>query len=182
MRSFPSHFSKRNENNVWFDFFKSCWFISCLSGRVGPLSRGRPLPPPTALPGRLVYPPSQSRREIRNRNYEKTKNLCNNHPRFDRQSQRPNTLKTKKLITNWIFLFSVPFACNKCFKKSSSKLCCGSVTFWYESGSADPYLWLTDPDSAPDPASVTFKTLTKYYQKSRFFLLFLLDDTVRTSD
>jgi hypothetical protein len=28
--------------------------------------------------------------------------------------------------------------------------CCGSVTFWYGFGSADPYHWLTDPDSAPD--------------------------------
>jgi hypothetical protein len=30
--------------------------------------------------------------------------------------------------------------------------CCGSVTFWYGSGSADQYLWLTDPDSDPDSA------------------------------
>ncbi len=31
--------------------------------------------------------------------------------------------------------------------------CSGSVTFWYGSGSGDPYLWLTDLDSdpAPDP-------------------------------
>ncbi len=31
--------------------------------------------------------------------------------------------------------------------------CCGSVTFRYgsRSGSADPYLWLTAPDSDPDP-------------------------------
>ncbi len=28
--------------------------------------------------------------------------------------------------------------------------CCGSVTFWYGSGSADSRLWLMDPD--PDPA------------------------------
>jgi hypothetical protein len=27
---------------------------------------------------------------------------------------------------------------------------CGSMQFWYGSGSADPYLWLMDPD--PDPA------------------------------
>ncbi len=25
----------------------------------------------------------------------------------------------------------------------------GSVTFWYGSGSSDPYLWLTDPDADP---------------------------------
>ncbi len=126
----------------------------------------------------LSLGPSQSRREIRNRNYEKTKNPCNNFPRFERQSQRPNTLKTKKLITNLIFFFRYLLRASKSFKKSSSKLCCGSVTFWYGSGSADPNLWLTDPDPAPDPASVTFKTLTIYYQESRAFLLFLLDDTV----
>ncbi len=27
-------------------------------------------------------------------------------------------------------------------------MCCGSVTFWYGTRSADPYLWLTDPDPA----------------------------------
>jgi hypothetical protein len=26
------------------------------------------------------------------------------------------------------------------------KQCSRSVTFWYGSGSSDPYLWLTDPD------------------------------------
>ncbi len=31
--------------------------------------------------------------------------------------------------------------------------CCGSVTFWCGSGSADPYHLLTDPDSDPDPAN-----------------------------
>jgi hypothetical protein len=30
--------------------------------------------------------------------------------------------------------------------------CCGGVTFKYRPESADPYLWLTDPDSDPDPA------------------------------
>ncbi len=30
--------------------------------------------------------------------------------------------------------------------------CCGSMTFWYRSGSADPCLWLIDPYSDPDPA------------------------------
>jgi len=28
--------------------------------------------------------------------------------------------------------------------------CWGSVTFWYGSGSPDPYLWLTDPDADPE--------------------------------
>jgi hypothetical protein len=32
----------------------------------------------------------------------------------------------------------------------SFEQCCGSVTFWYGSGSADPCLLLMDPD--PDPA------------------------------
>jgi len=39
------------------------------------------------------------------------------------------------------------------------KQCCGSVTFWYGSGSADPYHWLTDPDS-------------------KFFCLILFEDTL----
>ncbi len=30
--------------------------------------------------------------------------------------------------------------------------CCGSMTFWGGSGSADPCLGLMDPDSDPDPA------------------------------
>ncbi len=29
---------------------------------------------------------------------------------------------------------------------------CGSVTFRYGSGSGDPYLWVMDPNPAPDPA------------------------------
>jgi hypothetical protein len=31
----------------------------------------------------------------------------------------------------------------------TNKKCCGSVTLWYESGSSDPYLCLTDPDADP---------------------------------
>ncbi len=34
--------------------------------------------------------------------------------------------------------------------------CCGSMTFWGGSGTADPCLWLMDPDSDPDPGSVSF--------------------------
>ncbi len=30
--------------------------------------------------------------------------------------------------------------------------CCGSMKFWYGSGSADPYPWQMDPDADPDPA------------------------------
>jgi hypothetical protein len=36
--------------------------------------------------------------------------------------------------------------------------CCGSMKFWYGSGSADPYLWLMDPDPDPVISSVNFKT------------------------
>ncbi len=35
--------------------------------------------------------------------------------------------------------------------KSNRMQCWGSVTFWYGSGSADPYHWLKDPNSDPDP-------------------------------
>ncbi len=36
----------------------------------------------------------------------------------------------------------------------STSQCCGSMTFWGRSGSADPCLWLMDPDpdSDPDPS------------------------------
>ncbi len=30
--------------------------------------------------------------------------------------------------------------------------CCGSMTIWCGSGSADPCLWLMDPDADPDPS------------------------------
>jgi len=33
--------------------------------------------------------------------------------------------------------------------QSNEKQCSGSVTFWYGSGSEDPYSWLTDPDADP---------------------------------
>ncbi len=39
--------------------------------------------------------------------------------------------------------------------------CCWSMTFWCESGSADPCLWLLDPDPAIFNITVTFKTPTK---------------------
>ena len=41
---------------------------------------------------------------------------------------------------------------------SSKKQCCGSATFWYRSGSADSYHWLTDLD--PAFLSVTDKMIT----------------------
>ncbi len=59
--------------------------------------------------------------------------------------------------------------------------CCGSVKFWYGTGPADPYLWLTDPDSdlTPyyDPAIFaiespeTCKVATRKKIFLRFFLL-----------
>ncbi len=49
------------------------------------------------------------------------------------------------------------------------KQCWGSVTFWCGSGSADPYLWLLDPDPYPYPASF-FSDLKM--QKNIFFSLF----------
>ncbi len=51
--------------------------------------------------------------------------------------------ETGKLLNPWIYFFS--FCCGQC---------CGSMTFWggSGSGSADPRLWLMDPDSDPDPA------------------------------
>ncbi len=51
------------------------------------------------------------------------------------------------------------------YKGVGTLKCCGSVTFWYGSGSADPYNWVTNPDSDLAPillfSSVTFKMSTK---------------------
>jgi hypothetical protein len=47
----------------------------------------------------------------------------------------------------------------------SRKQCWGSVTFWYGSGSEDPYLWLTDPDPA--------RPSRWQLNKSFFYLVFL---------
>ncbi len=35
----------------------------------------------------------------------------------------------------------------------SARQCCGSMTFWCGSGSADPCLWIMDSDPNPDPGS-----------------------------
>jgi hypothetical protein len=48
------------------------------------------------------------------------------------------------LWQNWIKNRHIPYV--------SLNQCCGSVTFWYRSGSADPCLWPMDPDPAMDPA------------------------------
>jgi hypothetical protein len=51
------------------------------------------------------------------------------------------------------------------------KQCCGSVTYWYGSGPANPCLWLTDPDPALDPAIfvIDLQDANKNY---RYFLPF----------
>ncbi len=36
--------------------------------------------------------------------------------------------------------------------------CCGSMTFWYGSGSSDPYLCLQDPDVDPEAQIHTYPT------------------------
>jgi hypothetical protein len=50
---------------------------------------------------------------------------------------------------------------------------CGSVTIWYGSGtgSADPYLWQTDPDSDPAPAPDAVSFLSDM-QDANYLLLF----------
>ncbi len=40
-------------------------------------------------------------------------------------------------------------AAANCTWEDSWVQCWGSVTFWYGSGSSDPYLWQTDPDADP---------------------------------
>ncbi len=47
--------------------------------------------------------------------------------------------------------------------------CCGSVTFWYGSGSADLNLWFTDSDPTSDPA-IFFSDLQDGNQKFCFLL------------
>jgi hypothetical protein len=44
---------------------------------------------------------------------------------------------------------------------------CGSVTFWYGSGSGDPCLWLMDPNADPDPA--IFVIVLQEANKNLFF-------------
>ncbi len=57
--------------------------------------------------------------------------------------------------------------------------CCGSMTFWggSGSGSADPCLWLMDPDSDPDPESGSFYFRhwpSRCQQKTNFLTQFFL--------
>ncbi len=55
--------------------------------------------------------------------------------------------------------------------------CCGSMTFWYGSGSgfADPYHWLTDPD--PVFSSVTDKMPTKNKFFPKVYCLLISEGT-----
>ncbi len=56
--------------------------------------------------------------------------------------------------------------------------CCGSMKFWYGSGSADPYLSLMDPDSNADPDPAIFVNyLQDVNKKLLFFCLFLFGGT-----
>ncbi len=48
--------------------------------------------------------------------------------------------------------------------------CSGSMTFWWGSGSADPCLWLMDPDSDPDPAIFVIDLQNAY---KKLFLKFI---------
>jgi hypothetical protein len=48
--------------------------------------------------------------------------------------------------------------------------CCGSMTFWCGSGSADPCLWLMDPDRILLFSSLTVKMPTKNKFKKKVFL------------
>ncbi len=93
----------------------------------------------------------------------------------------------KKYLTRHSAVVSITDYCKFFYQ------CCGAVTFWYGSGSSDPYLGLTDPDADPGGPKTygsgsgilvhlhhsskkkSHKEVTKQ-KKSRFFLLFLLDD------
>ncbi len=55
------------------------------------------------------------------------------------------------------------------------KQCSGSMTFWCGSGSADPCLWLIDPDPEPGSGSCYFRRLPSgCQQKTNFLTQFVL--------
>ncbi len=58
--------------------------------------------------------------------------------------------------------------------------CCGSVTFWYHFGSADPYHWPTDSGSDPDPDPAFF--VSDLQNKKYFFFLSFLLICVKNDD
>jgi hypothetical protein len=49
--------------------------------------------------------------------------------------------------------------------------CSGSVTFWYGSGSSNPYFWLMHPDDDPDPDPALFVSDLQDANKKYFFSL-----------
>jgi hypothetical protein len=58
------------------------------------------------------------------------------------------------------------------YSKESAEQCCGSVAFWYGSGSADQYLRLSDPDPAifvSDLQGGNQKLLVFFYFFNKFF-------------
>ncbi len=62
--------------------------------------------------------------------------------------------KSKHIIYNTgiqceIYRHRVPY---RGYIRNPKTQCSGTGIFWNGSGSADPYLWLTDPGTAPDPA------------------------------
>ncbi len=85
-------------------------------------------------------------------------------------------------ITSWTLLFTFGDRGKTWFCKKSANAelsvstyryqCSGSVTFWYrfgyESSSADPYIWLTDPDPALFINDL-HKTPTKFFFVLTFF-------------
>ncbi len=82
-----------------------------------------------------------------------------------------NLFPAQYFFYNWVLLFPKPLCIFTDF--FLVKQCCECVTFWYGSGSADPYQWLTDPD--PDPAF--FVSNLKIQQKNYFFSKFFLPIT-----
>ncbi len=57
--------------------------------------------------------------------------------------------------------------------------CSGSMTFWCGSGSADPCLWLMDPDPNPAILIVDLQDAKKKLIKKSFFCLLLFGGTVQ---
>ncbi len=63
------------------------------------------------------------------------------------------------------------------FRIKAKQQWCGSVAFCYESGSADPCLWQTDPTPAPNPVPAIF-VIDLQDGKKTFFCLLLFEGTV----
>jgi hypothetical protein len=63
------------------------------------------------------------------------------------------TLYSMMVRFNVFFLKETKVARRERVERNYLNQCCGSITFWYGSGSADPYNLLTDADSDPVPAT-----------------------------